>query len=219
MRPEPDPAAAHVALPTRMALVAAMAAANGAIYLAINLHPLSTPRILPAGAIEAALGRHAWTIWPYWLLLLLAPMLAVGISERRVLVATLRSYAIALGLNVAIWLAWPTRLPRQAWPDAHDPATADAWHLLLALDRDTNCFPSGHVTIPIVIAAGFCVQHPGLRRWVAVLIAVLLPSVVTTGQHYAVDIVGGAATACAGLAFGARELWPRAWAERLERSS
>lgn len=199
-------ASGDVPLKVRARLVLALTALNSALYLVTNAYPLSTPRLLPTGAIEAWLGFHAWTIWPYWALLLMAPVLALGIRTRALLGATLTAYAIALTLNVTVWIAWPTRLPRVALEGPLDPATAAAWRLLLALDRDTNCFPSGHVTVPLVIAAGYCAQHPSARRWLPALLLVLLPSVITTGQHYAVDVLGGAATAAIGLVLGGRAL-------------
>jgi hypothetical protein len=189
----------------RLALVLALAAANGAIYLLSNAHPLRTPVPLPRNALDMALGWHAWTIWPYWALLLSGPLLAVGISDRRLLAATLRAYATALALNLLIWSAWPTRLPRAPLPSDLDAPTAAAWRLLFGLDAPNNCFPSGHVTIPLVIAAGFCAQHPRAARWVWPMLLALLPSVVTTGQHYSVDVLGGAITAALGWWIAGRE--------------
>lgn len=183
----------------RALFVAAAVAVNGAIYLSINLHPMRTPALLPRTAVDAALGWHAWTIWPYWLLLMLAPAFALAIRERRLFIATLRAYAVAIGLNALTWLAFPTYLPRRAVPEGEGLLTDAAWRVLYALDANTNCFPSGHITLPLVIGAGFCMQYPRLAPWAAALVVALSPTIVTTGQHYAVDALGGAATAVLGL--------------------
>ncbi len=188
-----------VPLTTRAVLVAASALVNGVLYVGSNAFPLRVPVVLQRNGLDIALGWHAWTIWPYWLLLALAPVLALQIRDVRILHATLRAYAVALLANLAIWLSWPTQLARRAIPDTLDPATATAWRLLYALDGPGNCFPSGHVTIPLVIATGFCAQYPQARRWVWIAFTVLLPSVVSTGQHSSWDILGGAATAAFGL--------------------
>jgi len=192
---------------SRLLLVLSLSALMTVLYLLSNAHPLRPPALLPRNAIDAALGLHAWTIWPYWALLLLGPTLAVGVHERRLIVAAVRAYAIAMGLNLAIWLAWPTQLPRQPLPDDLDRLTEGAWRLLYALDAPTNCFPSGHITIPLVMGAAFCAQYPRARRWLWPLLVALLSSVVTTGQHYSWDVLGGAATAALGLALAGRELW------------
>jgi membrane-associated phospholipid phosphatase len=94
--------------------------------------------------------------------------------------------------------------------------TDAAWRALHAIDATTNCFPSGHITLPVVIGAGFCMQHPRLAPWAVATVVVLAPSVVTTGQHYAVDVLGGVATALFGLAVtrhpampALSRMWPR----------
>ncbi|WP_133499541.1 phosphatase PAP2 family protein [Cognatilysobacter terrigena] len=191
---------AYLTFGRRAGVVALAVAVNSAIYLAINHRQPSGATVIEPSALDMALGRHAWTIWPYWLLLLLAPAFALAISERRVFVATMRAYVVALMLNVALWLSVPTRLPRVPLPDGLDAATSSAWRLLLALDAPGNCFPSGHVTLPIVIATGFTTQYPRYARAAWLSIAVLLPSVVTTGQHVVADVIGGLATALFGLA-------------------
>jgi hypothetical protein len=198
---------AIVAFRTRLLLVLSLIALNSVLYLCSNAWPLRTPVRLPLNAIDAALGWHAWTIWPYWLLLLLGPAMALCLRERRLINATVRAYALALAVNFAIWSAWPTRISAsRLLPDGLDPLTDTAWRLLYALDGPNNCFPSGHVTIPLVIAAGLCAQYPRARHWVWALLLVLLPSVVTTGQHYSWDVLGGAATAAMGLLVAGRQL-------------
>ncbi|MGY3265276.1 phosphatase PAP2 family protein [Lysobacter sp. HA35] len=183
----------------RAGIVAVAVALNSALYLAINNRQPVDAHVVTASALDAALGLHAWTIWPYWLLLLLAPAMALAIRGRYLFAATMRAYVVALVLNVVLWLAVPTRLPRMPLPDGLDAATARAWRLLLAVDAPGNCFPSGHVTLPLVIAAGFSLQYPRFAPATWLAIVALLPSVVTTGQHVAMDIAGGAATALIGL--------------------
>ncbi|MDN5782463.1 MAG: phosphatase PAP2 family protein, partial [Luteimonas sp.] len=192
---------------TRLLLVLSLTIVNSILYLCSNAWPLRQPVRLPLNAIDVALGWHAWTIWPYWLLLLLGPAMALCLRERRVLIATARAYALALAANFTIWSIWPTRdSASRLLPDDLDPLTDTAWRLLYALDGPNNCFPSGHVTIPLVIAAGFCAQYPRARYWVWPLLLALLPSVVTTGQHYSWDVLGGAATAAVGLLVAGRQL-------------
>ncbi len=208
-----DVEAAHmevqpVAFRIRLGAVAAMVTVNTLVYLAINAHPTRSPSLLPMTWLDEALGRHAWTIWPYWLLLAINPFLAVAIREQRILLATLRAYVVAMGLNIAVWLAWPTHILRDAIPDGVGAVTRGAWQLLYALDEPNTCFPSGHITIPCVVMAGFLAQYPGARRWIW-MVALLFPTIVTTGQHYAIDLFAGMATAFAGIALAGRPLLER----------
>ncbi|QSX78326.1 phosphatase PAP2 family protein [Agrilutibacter solisilvae] len=191
----------YLPLPHRLGWVLALLALVTTVYLGSNYFPMAAPRALPRTAVDLALGWRAWTIWPYWLLLVLAPVFIVSISDRRILLATLRAYAASMALNAAIWMIWPTHAVRQTLPSDLDPATDAAWRLLYFLDGSNNCFPSGHITAPIVAVAGFCAQHPRARRWAWPAVVVLFPSVVSTGQHYTWDVLGGAATALLALAW------------------
>ncbi|MBB1060328.1 phosphatase PAP2 family protein [Marilutibacter spongiae] len=204
-----DASAADADLDVRHRLLAIVAVVclNTALYLLINAHPTRPPTLLPVTALDQAVGWHAWTIWPYWLLLCINPFLALGLRSKAVLWATFKSYALAMGLNMLVWLAWPTRILRHALPDALDGATRWAWELLYALDEPYTCFPSGHITIPVVVMIAFAAQHPASRRWIW-LPALLFPTIMTTGQHYAIDLLGGAATALAGT------WWAGLWGPR-----
>ncbi len=205
----PSPTAPPIRLRPRVLAVTAMVVFNTLLYLWINAHPTRPPTTLPLTPLDHALGWHAWTIWPYWLLLVINPFFAVCIRESRLLLATLRSYVVAMGINIAFWLAWPTHLPRQPLPESLEPWTAAAWRLLLALDEPNTCFPSGHITIPTVVMFAFAAQYPPARRWIW-LVALLFPSIITTGQHYALDLFAGMLTAAAGIALAGRPLW-QAW--------
>ncbi|MEO7940620.1 MAG: phosphatase PAP2 family protein [Burkholderiaceae bacterium] len=188
-----------IAFRTRLWLVLALTTINSGLYMLVNAWPHGTPIMLPLNVIDRMLGWHAWTIWPYWALLLIGPLLALGLRERDVLLATARAYGVALTLNVTLWLSWPTHIVQRTLPSDLDALTTGAWHLLYTLDGPNNCFPSGHVTIPLVAASGLCVQYPRANRWLWPLLLGMLPSVVTTGQHYSWDILGGMATAACGV--------------------
>lgn len=209
--PELEPAspdARIVPFHIRLIGVAAMVTVNTLLYLAINAHPTRAPVPLPTTWLDDVLGRHAWTIWPYWLLLVINPFLAIAIREQRILLATLRAYVVAMGLNIATWLAWPTHLLRGGLPEDMDPLTRGAWHVLYALDEPNTCFPSGHITIPCVVIAGFLAQYPQSRHWIW-MIALLFPTIITTGQHYAIDLFAGMLTALIGIALAGQPLLQR----------
>ena len=51
-------------------------------------------------------------------------------------------------------------------------------------------------------------QYPHARRWIW-LVALLFPTIVTTGQHYAIDLFAGMATALVGITLAGRPLLER----------
>lgn len=194
---------------TRLGILLGATVFNSALYFVINAYPTSQPKTLARNWLDSALGWHPWTVWPYWLLLLMGPLMALGVSQRQLFFAMLRAYAVAIACNATIWLLWPTMIERAPIPRDLDAFTTGAWRLLRALDLPNNCLPSGHITIPIVLAVGYSAQHPHARRWLGPLLIVLVPSVVTTGQHYSWDIFAGVATAMIGLLVAGRPLWAK----------
>ena len=136
------PAAKRLPIPTRVLFASVVVTAVTLVYLASNHFPLRTPTPLPPNIVDRVIGVHAWAIWPYWLLLVIAPIFILATTDRRIFLATLRAYAIAMTANARAWLAWLTRLAREHLPHAAEAATGAAWHLLHQLDSDINCFPS-----------------------------------------------------------------------------
>jgi hypothetical protein len=199
MSASPATSVPHLAFAHRLGWVLLLLGVVTTVYLGSNHFPVATPRALPRSAVDVAIGWHAWSIWPYWLLLVLPPAFILGIGHRRILLATLRAYAMAMALNAVAWMTWPTYAVRHPLPADLAPATDAAWRLLYFLDGSNNCFPSGHITAPVVAVAGYCAQHPAARRWAWPLVLLLFPSVVSTGQHYAWDVLGGATTAAFAL--------------------
>ena len=191
---------------TRLFVATIVISAITVVYLASNRFPLRVAQPLPFTAVDRLIGWHAWAIWPYWLLLVIAPAFILAISDRRIFSATLRAYAIAIAINASVWLLWPTCLARRDVPAGIDGATGAAWRVLHFLDGNINCFPSAHITAPLVAIAGYCSQHPDARRWAWPLMILLTPSVVATGQHYSWDILGGAITAAFGVWIVRRDL-------------
>ena len=192
---------------SRMLLASAVIGMVTLVYLVTVHLPLRVPRPMTPTAVDRVIGWHAWAIWPYWLLLVIAPAFILAISDRRIFLATLRAYAWSMAANAAIWVLWPTSLARREVPIDLHGATAAAWRLLHFLDGSGNCFPSAHITAPVVAVAGYCAQHPRARAWAWPLAIPLFPTVVATGQHYAWDIVGGAGTAAIGLWIARRDLF------------
>ncbi len=104
-------------------------------------------------------------------------------------------YIICSVMAFSCYLVWPLSIVR---PSFEGPGLG-RWLMrqVLAVDNEANCFPSSHVYYAVLGA--ILVLHGGagrLVRWATCLLAVAVSATtVTTGQHYFLDIAGGAAAA------------------------
>jgi membrane-associated phospholipid phosphatase len=120
----------------------------------------------------------------------------------------LAAYAIASALAFACYLLWPLCIVRPAY---EGPGLGN-WLMrqVVAVDDEANCFPSSHalfaVLPAILVSRGGAGR--GMRIFVWALAVAVCLTTVTTGQHYFLDMVGGAAAAVAGYLI-ARQLFRR----------
>src|SRR5665213_1010921 len=104
-------------------------------------------------------------------------------------------YTICSVLAFSCYLVWPLSIDR---PSFEGPGFG-RWLMrqVLTVDNEANCFPSSHVYYAVLGA--ILVRHGGagrlVRRATYVLAAAVCATTVTTGQHYFLDVAGGAAVA------------------------
>ncbi len=185
----------------RVCWVVVAGACDVVFYGAINRAPLSEPALSPRCFVDDMVPFWPWSIAPYLVLISLVFVLVPLIHDRVIFVDTMRAFLAAIVVNFAIWMLWPTHLPRP--PDPGDVVFGDLWRWFTAFDHENNALPSGHVTVPVVAVVGFARCHRSAGVVVVALLLALLPSVLTTQQHTLADVVAGAATAGAGLAVAA----------------
>lgn len=160
-------------------------------YLLINHLPLRTPILLWQSPIDVSLPFLAWTIWPYIILLFtdyFFPLMIVDSQHFRV---TMRAYAITAAISFCFWALLPTTLPRFGFIPMGDSLSEQAYRLLIAMDPPNNCFPSGHISIPTVLFWALAKQWSRWRVLIWTLFAFLSLSILTTKQHYLLDLIGG----------------------------
>jgi membrane-associated phospholipid phosphatase len=196
-----------MSLARKLLIVAALAAVTTVIYARLNQHPLRPPILLPRSFVDRALPFWPWTVWPYLLLLSMDVVLPLGLRDPRRFRAMLVAYAVAMPINIAFWALVPTIYPRPPLPGGGSLSEA-AYAFLVAHDTPACCFPSGHITIPAVACWSLGQEHPRLRAPLFAVTALLMLSVLTTKQHYLLDVLGGLGTAAAGIAVARR--WGRA---------
>lgn len=153
------------------------------------------PVTLPLTWLDRAIPLLEWTVWPY-LVLAGCMFLPLLLSDRQIFRRCLTALGCGYSVNLLVFAMWPTMLPREGLPDGWH-RTAFAW--LYAVDSPANCFPSGHITAPFIAFHALAMEH---RRWRGLLwlaFALLCPTILTTKQHYVVDLVGGLATGALGV--------------------
>ncbi len=172
-------------------------------YLLTNHYHWREPTVLPLTAVDRAIPFLPWTVWPYLLLAGCIP-LCMFIKARGLFVRTLRAMVLGYSLNLLCFLIFPTALPRGGLPgDVHGAGLA--W--LYSYDSPANCFPSGHITGPGVSMLGLAVAYPRWRGALGLAFILLAPTILTTKQHYFIDLPGGMLTVALGW-------WASGWCER-----
>lgn len=170
-------------------------------YQITNRWQRREPSTLPLTWLDRQIPFVEWTVWPY-LLLAGCIFLLMLLQDRFVFRYSLAAMIFGYSINLIIFAIWPTMLPREGLPDGLHGA---GFQWLYSIDTTANCFPSGHITAPLIAFYALTMEHRSKRRWLWTLFALLCPTILTTRQHYAVDLFGGLATGAFGL--WAARLW------------
>lgn len=167
-------------------------------YQVTNRFHLVDPMPLPMSGIDRDMPFLLWTVWPYFVLIG-ALYLPLWLRDGAVLRRACWALVVAVCCNLAIWTLAPTTFPRPPTPEG-DSLTHLAYRWLVGIDTPANCFPSGHITSATIGCWALAVERPRWRWSIWSAFAVLALSVLTTRQHYAIDILGGMGTAGLGIA-------------------
>lgn len=190
----------------RVVIILVLVTVNMSIYLVLNHHPVRAPRLLPMTAVDRLLPFLPWTIWPYLLLLLADAVLPMLIRRDQTFRRMLQAFGVTVVLNITGWVLLPVTYPRPPLP-VGDGWTLWGYRTLVGIDTPLNCFPSGHISVPAVLCWAVAQDRPAWRWPLWGAFALLAPSILTTKQHYAWDLVGGMAIAWMGIAVVRR--WER----------
>ena len=185
----------------RFLVAAAVMAPLYGLYQVTNHIHLREPIYLTPGIIDRAMPFWPWTAYPY-LIVTSAVYLMLWVYDATTFRKGLTAIAIAFGLNILIWALVPTVIGRPE-PPPFSFATL-AYRLMILEDSPANCFPSGHVSMPALAVWAFLADRPRHRVWMWTVFSLCMVSLLTTKQHYAIDIAGGALTAVVGLAIAGR---------------
>lgn len=167
------------------------------LYLASNHHPIREPRLLPMLWVDDVIPMLPWTVWPYLLLSYFA-VAPLFLRDEETVLRCLSALLFGYSLNLAVFFAFPTTFPRTFSPEMAGHARL-GFEFLYGLDSPGNCFPSGHITAPFIMFWALAADFPKARVWLWTLFIVLCPTILTTKQHYFIDLPGGLLTGALGI--------------------
>ncbi len=181
----------------RLAIVVGWTSALYTIYQATNRYHLFTPVLLPLTPLDAAIPFWSWTVVPYFALIggmYLPALIRDDLLFKRALVAL----TIGVLINYSIFALWPTTIIRPPLPEGG--AFYDGWYRwLMTIDTPANCFPSGHITAPVIGCWALAQEHPRWRWAIRLVMVPFVLTILTTKQHYVWDLFGGLTTAVIGI--------------------
>jgi hypothetical protein len=183
-------------------------------YQASNRFHWCDPFTLILTPVDRAIPFLLWTIWPYYLLIALL-VLPLFLKDRGNFFLALIAYGIATGGNIIFWTVFPTCLPRLPLPEGTG-LSLEVYRWLCLVDTPANCFPSGHITGPTVACWALARENPKWGLWVWLLFAILSLSILTTKQHYLIDLGGGLLSGAMGI-IAAKQI-ARRWNQKQAQS-
>ncbi len=166
-------------------------------YQLSNRFHVLEPRYLALTAFDNSVPFLLWTVWPYFLLVLLA-FLPVGIKDDVLFGRTMWAFVIGVCCNIVIWILFPTIYYRPALPEG-EGITTYAYCWLCSIDTPANCLPSGHITSPLIGCWALSKESAKYKTWIWLSFALFSITIFTTKQHYIWDLPAGVITASIGI--------------------
>ena len=187
--------------------VLGLACANSAAYVAMNRFHLRAPIELPLTALDHALPFLTWTVWPYMALLFSDIVLPPLIRDEALFRRWAWAFVASMVLDVIVWAVMPTVYPRPPLP-LDGSRSSRLYGSLMGLDTPACCFPSAHISLPAVSCWALSRQWPRARVLIWAAFALFSLTILTTKQHYLLDLLAGLASGAFGVA--TTRLMPRA---------
>lgn len=175
-------------------------------YFWVLNHPQYPVTMMPLTALDRAIPFQPAALALYVSLWIYVPLAPALLGDRR----ELWSYAVATvalaAIGLAIFLRWPTTVPRPEIDWSRHPA----FGILKGVDASGNACPSLHVAFAIFTGVWFerilrrMGAGLGVRAFNAAWCVGIVYSTLATRQHVALDVYAGAAL---GGAIAALHVW------------
>lgn len=172
------------------------------VYVGLGSCPWTSPVLLPLTDLDRAIPLLPWTLLIYLSDYLFILLVLLSLKEATEFSSAFYRMIVGITLSFVVFLFFPTVYPRPLL--AADPLWAETFLFLHFLDQPTNCFPSLHVSMTLIAAASMRSWSRGWRAFGWIWALAICLSTLTTKQHYAWDVLGGAAVAWAAFGVKAR---------------
>jgi membrane-associated phospholipid phosphatase len=158
-------------------------------------HATSNRHVELMSDFDRAIPFWPWTVWLYLPLFVLFFHVAVFLIRRwEVYFRALASLFLVSATAYVVFFFAPSTYPRPVVP-RDGSLTGELFAFLHFLDPPNNTFPSLHVAMMLTIVLA-CIRDDPKRGKILLALAVWPAlSIVTTKQHYIVDLFGGAVLA------------------------
>lgn len=157
---------------------------SGALYYVVTHFPFGAVRIISPSMLDAWIPLLPATVPLYMSYMLVMPVLIGCGRGKEWLLPAFFAGALATGLCLVSHLFWPTMMVR--------PVAATGWIAWLqSIDSPLAASPSGHVALPMAITVILATLRKRAAWWFALWSAVLMLTVLTTGQHLTGDMAWG----------------------------
>ena len=166
-------------------------------YQLTNRYQIFSMHLMPQILGEENIPFLVWTVLPYLLLIDLM-YLPIFINDRLLFKQALIALTIGVLINYCVFIFYPTSIMRPP-PPINEGFVNGVYHWLLSIDTPANCFPSGHITSPSIGCWFFAKAYPKTKWGLLSLLIILYLVVLTTKQHYILDILGGLSTGYLGI--------------------
>ena len=178
----------------KLGLYVVLSVAFCAAYYLVGNYPLRTPTVLPMTAVDRAVGFDPRWVWVYESVFMLIPLGAMLATRRTELLTYARAFVVLSVFGVAFFVVFPTQCPRPAG------YVGGAYAVMAAIDPATYAFPSMHVALALqsVLFGGTVLRGARGVAWrvcAGVWLLLIAYATLATKQHYAVDLLAGAAAA------------------------
>ncbi len=142
---------------------------------------------LPLTPLELAIPFMPWTFVIY-ISVFIQGIVVISRLTKQHLRVILPVAGGLIAFALLLFVIFPLQYPRELYE-----VTNPLIKLFHITDKPGNCFPSLHVAITLLLA--YCYQlvetTPWKRRALWIWSVLICISVLTTKQHYAIDIIGG----------------------------
>lgn len=163
------------------------------VYTIAGATPFREATILSPSDIDRLIPLITSTVWIYMAQFLFLLFSVLALKKTEAISRALYAMAVASALSFAVFFVYPTTITREMV--VSEGLTGLLFGFLYRIDSSANCFPSLHVSLAWIAAAGVYEEHKK-KGFVAFFVAALISlSTLTTKQHYFIDVAAGLALA------------------------